>query len=91
MEQKQLSPAQVVWFRNQSTLNNSRLIASNLLDALIYKRTGLGLSDLPDTIIICDALDTLEEIVSKGTLEAYNEALNEATYYVSEIVDTIMD
>jgi hypothetical protein len=91
MERKELTPALVDWFKWQKGEKTNRQIARNLLNALIKRRTGLSLDELPDSSILCDALDELEALIHSGTFEDLTIAYNEALYYASEIIDTIME
>lgn len=91
MEKKELTPMQILWFKKNQSILSNREVARKLLNAIISKRTGLSLEDLPDSTILCDAIDEIEGLIQAGTFEDLTNAYNEALYYVSEIIDTIMD
>ncbi len=91
MEKKQLTPMQILWFKKNLATLSHRQVATKLLDNLLYKRCALNLNDLPDSSILCNALDELEGLIKAGTFEDLNNAYNEGIYYASEIIDTIMD
>jgi len=85
---KELTQKQINWFNTQVSLNGFRKTAFNLMNQFIMNRTGMHLSDLPDSVLLCDALDELESIIEQSD---YLKALNEANYYCAEMIDTIMD
>jgi hypothetical protein len=91
MEKKQLTPAQLEWFKKNLAIYSYREVARKLLNAIISKRTGLSLEDLPDSSILCDAIDEIEDLLKIGNLNALTNAYNDSLYYASEIIDTIME
>ena len=90
MKKETISPMQKMWFISQIKKHqlNYRDVAYALLNKFIENRTGLSIHELPDTMILCDALDELEGLIENAE---YDQAMNNASYYCSEIVDTIMD
>jgi hypothetical protein len=90
MKKETINPMHKMWFVSQIAKHqlNYRDVAYALLNKFIEKRTGLSIHDLPDTMVLCDALDELEGLIES---EQYDSAMQNAYYYCGEIVDTIMD
>jgi len=62
----------------------SRKAANKLIDYVLNKKVGLSSSDLGDTSIFANGLDTIESLLEDGS---FNDAYNEAKEVVKEMLE----
>jgi hypothetical protein len=67
----------------------ARQKARRMINSAVYAIVGLSLNDLPDTALLCDHIDTLEEMIEEAdettpTSELLNYAQEAAMEFLEE-------
>jgi hypothetical protein len=71
---------------------NARNKARKMINAQVYAIVGLSLDDLPDTALLCDHIDTLEEMIEEAdSMTPMSELLDYAQEAAMEFLEEDCD